>query len=503
MPIHLQNAHLQSLVEQLTSGNQKLSEADVSTLIDAAYEQDGTLTTEEQQSLQMLLEDYPDSFESSEARMKLEAFQSITDGEIRDAAHRFAQDGKITTAEARELQEIALKDGTLSQPEKLSVKALMGFYSPQLEPGAQELLSDLSDTAPSNTSSDIDAVAGDIHVQLTENGTVERAGLEAAEAQLTAEYGPEKAKDILIRALGQEPTKISFDAVDYLQGNIGSMDGHIDRYQDILLDHLEDSKLLDANFDGELDENDLIFTKNADGTVDVKQIGKALRDRVFIGGAMVDAAHEMGKAKHKFGDLEANEVVWEIDEDNPNTMYLNPEFEPSVALMDIFNNPDLYKFECATAMVILRYRAMLEMIGENDFNRICSDLQIGVWDQEDHAADVWEVTGKSAKGEDAEMTDETRAKLMPGDYAYFKNWDVTEAAFKGGWQGENVIFLGEGKFYGHPFGIVEGKKIVDYLNKHRKAGSTRSASMLDLHARVNEKVLTYDEDPTDKGPSSS
>ncbi|TNE51185.1 MAG: hypothetical protein EP343_03600 [Deltaproteobacteria bacterium] len=497
MTVRLQNATLQNLVEQLTSQSSKLSEADVNTLIDAAFEQGGTLSADEQASLQTLLEGHPDLFESSSARERLSAFQSITDGDIRDAAHRFASDGKITSTEARELQEIALRDGSLSQPETMSLKALMGFYSPELESGAKTLLQELTAAGPVDApspspDSEVDAAAQALHVSLTEGGTIERSAIEEAEVQLAAQYGPEKAKDILIRALGQDPAKISFDAIDYLQGNIGSMDDHVDEYQDVLVDRLEGAKLLDANFDGKLDENDLIFRKGANGEVNVERIGKSLRDRVFIGAAMVDAAGEMAKAKHKFGDLEANPVVWEVDEDNPNTMYLNSEFEPSVALMDIFNNPELYSFECATAMVILRYRAMLEMIGEDDFNRICGDLRIGVWDQEDDAAAIWEVTGKSAKGEDVDMTEETQKEVLPGDYAYFKNWDVSEAAFKGGWQGENVIYLGKGKYYGHPFGITEGTKIIDYLNKHRKTGSTRSASLLDLHARVHEDVLAYD-----------
>jgi protein-glutamine gamma-glutamyltransferase len=491
MPVQLSSPHLQTLVNQMLAKRPTLSQNDVQTLIDTAMNEGQGLTTEERDSLQTLLDSHHGLFEDSEVRTRLESFQKIASSSLTDAAHRFAADGRISASEAEELGGMVRTGGSVSTPDKLSLKALMGFYSRELEPGAEQVLQGLTEGADVA----VEEAASTLKTELGSDGSVGRSELVEAEDRLAATYGREQAKDILIRALGQEPGKIEFEAVDYLQGRVGSMQGHVKTYQKVLSHHLAGAKLLDANFDGKLDENDLIFTKDADGKVNTQRIGKALRDRVVIGGAMIDAAHDMGKAKHRFGDLEANPVVWEVDEDNPNVMYSNGDFPPSVALMDIFNNPEMYSFECATAMVILRYKAMLDLIGEEDFNRICDDLRIGVWDQEDHAAAIWKVSGQSNGGEQVDMTAETKAEMMPGDYAYFKNWDVTEAAFKGGWQGENVIFLGEGKYYGHPFGITEGTKIVKYLNKHRNIGSTRSASLLDLHARVSEDVLKYDKLP--------
>jgi len=349
--------------------------------------------------------------------------------------------------------------------------------------------------APETPDTPLSPEAQKPHTDLTADGTISIAELQSAEAEMAQTLGPEKARETLIAALGQNPQKIEFEAIDYLQGHIGSMEGQVKSYQHVLLGHLAGAKLLDANFDGKLDQNDLIFTEDASGKVNVKKIGQSLRDRVLIGSAMVNSAHAMAKAKHRFGDLEVNPVCWDIDEEDPTTMYLNPDFPPSVALMDIFNNPDLYQFECATALVILRYRAMLDLIGEEDFNRIASDLRIGVWDQEDHAAKVWEVTGRSAGGEDVPMAQGDKSRVTPGDYTYFKNWDVSPEAFRGGWQGENVIYLGDGMYYGHPFRVISGEKIVAYLNKHRNPGSARSASLLDLHARVHSDVLDYDRNP--------
>src|SRR5688500_11947113 len=92
------------------------------------------------------------------------------------------------------------------------------------------------------------------------DGAISTAEIKAAEREIAAKYGAEKGKAILIAALGVNPAKIEFKAVDYLQGRVGSMDGHVARYQDVLVAHLKGAKILDANFDGRLDPNDLVFT---------------------------------------------------------------------------------------------------------------------------------------------------------------------------------------------------------------------------------------------------
>jgi protein-glutamine gamma-glutamyltransferase len=174
-------------------------------------------------------------------------------------------------------------------------------------------------------------------------------------------------------------------------------------------------------------------------------------------------------------------------------MHLKSGVRPSEALKDIFETPDKYAFECATALVALRYKAMMELIGEKDFDRIAGDLRIGPWDQENDAARLWKVRGEAADGSKIAASPETVKKdLKPGDYTYFKNWSVSLAGYKAGWQGENVIFLGDGMYYGHPFGVISGKEIVDYLNEHRRTGNVKSASLLDLRATVDPSVLKHD-----------
>lgn len=328
------------------------------------------------------------------------------------------------------------------------------------------------------------------------DGKITTTEIKRAEQKVAAKYGPEKARAILVSALGQDPAKIDFKAVDYLQGKIGAMDGHVDRFQEVLLGHLESSKLLDANFDGKLDKNDLVFAKDAAGKVTVQKIGQALCDRVRIGAAMVDASHAMADAKHEFGDLKANKQLWRTEGTEMGTMHLKPGKRPSEAIRDIFEHPEKYQFECATALVVLRYKAMLELIGERDFDRICKDLKCGPWEQENDAAAAWKVRGKGQEGKVAATDADVKNDLKPGDYTYFKNWSVSIAGYNAGWQGENVISLGKGMYYGHPFGIVSGKEIVDYLNQNRRTtGNVKSASLLDLRASVDPSFLKHDRNP--------
>lgn len=60
------------------------------------------------------------------------------------------------------------------------------------------------------------------------DGSISTADLRAAE-KIMGRYA-------LTRALGQDPARIEFDAIDYLQGTIGSMDGQVDRLQKVLVE---------------------------------------------------------------------------------------------------------------------------------------------------------------------------------------------------------------------------------------------------------------------------
>ncbi len=324
------------------------------------------------------------------------------------------------------------------------------------------------------------------------DGTVEGNELQQAEAKIAEKYGEAKAKEVMRTALGVHVDKLDMAAVDYANGRYGSPEGHTARYQELLTEHIKGAKLLDANFDGKLDENDKIFTKDASGKINVQNVGEALRDKVKIQKAMADASEEMGKAGHEFAvikDHEANPAFFTVDKPT-GTFKLKPGVKPSDAVKDIFANPDKYKFECATAMVIVYYKAMLETLGPKDFDRIAGDLEIGPWNYENDLARNLQISGTQA-----DAGPDFQASLRTGDYSYINTPDVSDDARRRGWQGENVIYLGNGKYYGHPFGVADSKTIVDYLNTERKTGSTRSAGLIDLRGQLSPAILREDLDP--------
>lgn len=341
------------------------------------------------------------------------------------------------------------------------------------------------------------------HARMTTDHVIDTGDLEEAESRLAATLGPQRARALLIATLGQNPTKLTFDAVDYLQGRIGSMHGHVKRYQQVLVGHVKDAKLLDANFNGRLDADDLIFTQDAQGQVNTQRLGKSLRDQVLIGAAMVDAAYAMDAADHSFidEDIVGNPRFWAVAHESEAAvgqghLELRPGVSPSEALEDVFANPDQYEFECGTAIVILRYKAVLELIGANDFDRVCADMVVGQWKADPNVQALWEVeSSDDGSGMPEEADDRDIAAIRPGDYAYFMNFDVSDEGAAAGWSGENVIALGNGLYYGHPFGVVADTEIVAKLNKHRNEGSDVDAALMDYRARMSARVLDLDRLP--------
>ena len=310
--------------------------------------------------------------------------------------------------------------------------------------------------------------------------------------QIAAKYGAETADKVMRDSLGLKLDKLDESGVDWVQRHLSTRDANIDHYQQALGTHLKGAKLIDANFDGKIDAKDKIWVKGADGKVDVKNIESALFDRVRIGGAMIGAAESMDQAKIKFAlikDHTFNDKYWEAE--GGGTFKLKPGVKPSEAFDDIFKNPSKYGFECATGLVVLQHKAMRDMLGAKDFDRVFSDLRLGPWE-----AGAGYDQHVKFEGGSSEASPDRKADVRAGDYGYFKNWDVSDDARKRGWQGENVVFLGEVNgermFFGHPFGIASEKHIVDYLNTERNAGSTRSASFLDVRGTIQGSLLGED-----------
>ncbi|WZL72533.1 protein-glutamine gamma-glutamyltransferase [Clostridiaceae bacterium 35-E11] len=146
---------------------------------------------------------------------------------------------------------------------------------------------------------------------------------------------------------------------------------------------------------------------------------------------------------------------------------------PADGIQDIFINSAKYATECATAIVIIYYKAILNIFPQSLFNEMFSTIYLMNWKDLDEDLGIRYYKNLS--------------DYLPGDCRYFKNPDVDPLTPE--WQGENVIDLGEGRYYGHGIGIKTADGIIQSLNRHRKIGATESAYLLPSATRPAFKYL--------------
>ncbi|WP_424768501.1 protein-glutamine gamma-glutamyltransferase [Paenibacillus sp. sgz302251] len=178
---------------------------------------------------------------------------------------------------------------------------------------------------------------------------------------------------------------------------------------------------------------------------------------------IVEAAKAMyasGVSFAAFSNSRANERYWMVTDNGG--FQLRSGVQPSVAINDIFENGQLYAFECAGAIIIILYKAVLDTIGDNVFNRNFQNLFLRDWQ-----------TDRDLRLNMTYNIDEA----YPGDVLYFKNpqhdRDTPE------WQGENVVMLDKNLYFGHGIGIESGEGTIAALNRMREPGSTISAFLQD------------------------
>ncbi|GLX67299.1 protein-glutamine gamma-glutamyltransferase [Paenibacillus glycanilyticus] len=199
----------------------------------------------------------------------------------------------------------------------------------------------------------------------------------------------------------------------------------------------------------------------------------ALRFELRLRDRTVNAAKMLQNSRADFAvfrNSRCNPQFWTRTDNGGFQM--NPGVQPSDAINDIFQNGELYGFECATAIVIVLYKAVLDTIGAQMFNSLFNPLYLRDWN---HDSDLWFITTQN------------KNESYPGDVMYFRNPDHDRDTPE--WQGENVVKLSEDLFFGHGIGIETSEEIINALNKMREPFSTQSAYLDDLVVHPNFKHL--------------
>ncbi|MCO7176249.1 protein-glutamine gamma-glutamyltransferase [Sporolactobacillus kofuensis] len=183
----------------------------------------------------------------------------------------------------------------------------------------------------------------------------------------------------------------------------------------------------------------------------------------------IEASHALldgGASFATFYYSECNDYYWTLTGDGGFELKLG--VQASDAIRDIFVNGEAYAFECATAMMIIFYKALLETISSQRFNEIFQHLYL--WDWQNHPFFPLRNVNRVGSG-------------VPGDVRYFKNPDVSPQTPQ--WQGENAVDLSNGLYFGHGIGILPANQIIEELNKFRRPGAMTSAYLMTNATRPN------------------
>ena len=194
--------------------------------------------------------------------------------------------------------------------------------------------------------------------------------------------------------------------------------------------------------------------------------------------AICDSAnelHQSGMSFAVFSDTKCNSQYW--DRTSNGGWRLKEKTTPSEAVRDIFANGWKYATECATAMMIVYYKSVLEVYGDELFDRVFTSIYLMDWEVRNPLL--------SSVGRMSPVDE-----LLVGDRGYFTNPDHDPTLPQ--WQGENVIILGDDSYYGHGIGLTDSESIINALNSRRKGGlsdNLRNAYLMSSAGRPDFKKL--------------
>lgn len=184
------------------------------------------------------------------------------------------------------------------------------------------------------------------------------------------------------------------------------------------------------------------------------------------------ALNDSGLGFVDFHNTRCNASYWKRTENGG--FLLKEGARPGRAVSDIYANGGAYATECATAVQIVYYKALLEVYGESLFDRLFPEIYLMNWD----------ITEPLLRGLGVP---EREADILDGDRGYFVNEDVDPRTPE--WRGENVIALPDSLYYGHGIGIGTVEDIIGELNGRRKKDAERPAHLLDRVGRPDFRRL--------------
>lgn len=189
---------------------------------------------------------------------------------------------------------------------------------------------------------------------------------------------------------------------------------------------------------------------------------------------IIKASRELFRSRMAFRVFRqsmCNEYYW--NRMNDGGFEIKEGIKSSEGIKDIFINGSKYGTECATAIVIIYYKALVNIYPEELFNQMFPKIKLMDWYYDrDLGVDYYK----------------NIIDYLPGDCRYFKNPDVDPRTPQ--WQGENAIDLGDGTYYGHGIGIKNAEGMINTLNTKRKEGATVEAYLLDSATRPDFKYLS-------------
>ncbi|MED1739587.1 protein-glutamine gamma-glutamyltransferase [Bacillus swezeyi] len=185
----------------------------------------------------------------------------------------------------------------------------------------------------------------------------------------------------------------------------------------------------------------------------------------------IESARELINSGAKFATFSktyGNEEFWRVTPEG--ALELRYRASASKAIRNIFGSGPLYAFECATAIVIIFYMALVKTIGDQKFDQNYQRIILYDWHYE-------KLPIYTDKGND----------FLPGDCLYFKNPEFDPERPQ--WRGENAIYLGNDQYAAHGLGILSAETIIKKLNGLRKPGAQTSAYLLSQVTRVDIPAL--------------